>query len=244
MPTVPVNVVFREPVAIEVPNDIVAMALGFTKTQAVEGQAIEYYIKNRRSNPEHTDDDVCISKISEWAANRFLVDRYGFPPTEVDWAVRFARLKGWAEDLIYMVSSRRLAVHVKSTPMLYDDGKPTWTFQLGNEHDNYGVDPLLRDKVKGFTRTMFSVTHTAVAINADNDITVGTYVPGIDSKASTMPTGVVVYIYQVLWWKDVIERIGLRDPINPFFNGIKICLYYNDAVRYYGDITKPLAPIP
>jgi hypothetical protein len=110
----------------------------FVMEMAQKNQSIEYYQKNRNTTYTRAGINIFLGKKCEFIGSRALSDNYGYDLAWPDLEVRHGPRKMWHIDAYGKY-------HIKGcdSETVKWVGDLSWTFQLKNEHDDYGRDPML-----------------------------------------------------------------------------------------------------
>jgi hypothetical protein len=185
-------------------EDINAICTKFAYEMTTKKQSGSYYISKRNANPDKVKNNISLGKKGEFCTAKILEQTYGFPILDIDVEIRTGRKKGWQTDLPYNLLHPSLYnIHVKTCD------KSTvkyckdfsWTFQFSNRNTDGGTDTLFK--------------------GGNNEVIALVY---LDDHLS--PTCI---IKAILPWGELQPL--LKDPINPWLNGVKKCIYYQDLLQ-------------
>lgn len=111
----------------------------FVKKMSARGQSNKYYV-NERNAPGLTvvEKNQFCGKKSEFIASRYLHETYNLPKYQPDLKVRWGHKKLWHIDL-----GEKYHVKGCDPDTIKNVGDFSWTFQLKNEYNDYGRDPIL-----------------------------------------------------------------------------------------------------
>ncbi len=161
----------------------------------------KYYARMR--NATSALDDICLGKYAEEAALKYLTE-LGYPATELDYAIRKGKQKGWIADIIYDDAN----FHIKSCSRKTVDyvskrrgDTYSWTFQWANKNGGIGGrDPIFE---------------------LPDDTIIFVYLDSIYSRepliVATSPVRAIMPL--------------LNNPISTKLIGLKRCVYYKDMLN-------------
>lgn len=184
---------------------------GFVKKLCGKNQSVNYYVSKRNATANKAEEDIFVSKKTEYLTLVALCKLFGFPKIELDLEIRHGTFKGWAHDLPFNAADPSYPnVHVKAcTDMTYSYCQDySWTFQYSNNNHIGGKDHI------------FS--------SGANDLVVLIHLPQPASHIATikaiLPTSIVLD-------REENEYKYLKDPVKHNLRGLKKCLYYRDLIN-------------
>lgn len=184
---------------------------GFVKKLCGKNQSVNYYVSQRNALAKKAEEDIFVSKKTEYLTMVALCKLFGFPKIKLDLEIRHGNNKGWAHDLPFnFVDANYPNVHVKactdSTYKYCNDY--SWTFQYGNNNHVGGKDHIFK--------------------SGGNDLVVLIHLSQPASRAATikaiLPTNLVLQ-------QDENGYKYLKDPLKYNLRGLKKCLYYRDLIN-------------
>lgn len=180
--------------------------LPFVKEMSKPGQSIDLYAACRKANKIKAQKDNLIAKKSEYMVAKFMSSRHGFPFMDIDLEVRTGKKKGWKPDLPYNEINPTLPIiHVKSLDRksLEIIGDYSWTFQLKNEDDDGGRDPILD-------------------IVDPGEFVALVYIHNFECHHGIIKAIVPAHI--------LVSQKFLKDPVFERYFGIKKCVYFENIL--------------